>query len=95
MPAFFVGCFYSAFLLPSSGWEQRIWDSVVLLSLAAGISLTSGMIFRETTRDGIEPVTKTLPVKMFCWAVFLFGALFVASWYLETYCIFYKDVRRF
>lgn len=53
------------------------------------------MIFRETTRDGIEPVTKTLPVKMFCWAVFLFGALFVASWYLETYCIFYKDVRRF
>jgi hypothetical protein len=53
------------------------------------------MLFREQTRDGIEPVTRTLPVQIFCWAVCLMLVLFLASWYLETYCIFYKDVRRF
>ena len=87
--------FYTAFLVPASGLEQRIWDSVILLSLAAGICLASGMIFREETREGIEPVTSTLPVQIFCWAVCLMLVLFIASWYLETYCIFYKDVRRY
>jgi len=87
--------FYTAFLVPASGLEQRIWDSVILLSLAAGICLSSGMIFREETREGVEPVTRTLPVQIFCWAVCLMLVLFIASWYLETYCIFYKDVRRY
>jgi hypothetical protein len=53
------------------------------------------MLFREATRMGIEPVTRTLPVQMFCWAVGLIVVLFIASWYLETYCVFYKDVRRY
>lgn len=87
--------FYTAFLFPASGMEQRIWDSVVLLSLAAGICLASGMIFREPTRDGVEPVTRTLPVQVFCWTTGIMVALFIISWYLQTYCIFYKDVRRF
>lgn len=87
--------FYAAFLAPASGLEQRIWDSIVLLSLAAGICLTSGMIFREPTRDGIEPVTRTLPMQVFCWAASAMVVLFLAAWYMETHCIFYKDVRRF
>jgi hypothetical protein len=88
--------FYTAFLVPASELEQRIWDT------AAGISLASGLIFREEghpatgpTRAKRDPLTRTLPVQMFCWATGLIAALFVASWYLETYCIFYKDVRRF
>jgi cation transport ATPase len=87
--------FYTAFLLPASGLEQRIWDSTTLLSLAAGICLTSGMIFREPTRDGVEPILRTLPVQVFCWATAMVVALFAASWWLETYCVFYKDVRWF
>jgi len=87
--------FYAAFLTPAGEPEQRIWDTVVLLSLAAGICLTSGLIFRESTETGSGPLTATLPVQMFCWAVCLILVLFAASWYLETYCIFYKDVRRF
>ena len=87
--------FYTAFLIPASGLEQRIWDSLVLLSLAAGISLTSGMIFREPSQSGVGPILRTLPVQMFCWAVCLMLMLFVTSWYLETHCIFYRDVRRF
>lgn len=87
--------FYTAFLVPASGLEQRIWDCSVLLSLAAGVCLASGMIFREPMHDGIEPVFRTLPVVVFCWGTCLMAVLFLASWYLETYCIFYKDVRRF
>ena len=86
--------FYTAFLDPAVGLEQRMWDSFVLLSLAAGICLSGGMLFREPTRDGMEPLTRTLPVQVFCWAVAAMTVLFAASWYLETYCIFYKDVRR-
>jgi glucose uptake protein GlcU len=87
--------FYTAFLVPSNDLEKTIWDSVILLSLAAGICLTSGMIFRESTPNQVERVTRTLPVQMFCWAVGAMLLFFLASWYLETHCIFYKDVRRF
>jgi hypothetical protein len=82
--------FDTAFLVQASDLQQRVWDSTILLSLAAGICLTSGMIFREET----ETLTRTLPIQMFCWAVCLMMVLFVTSWYLETHCIFYKDVRR-
>ncbi len=86
--------FYTAFLVPSSDLEQRVWDSVVLLSLTAGICLTSGMLFREPSHGKEDPVMRTLPVQMFCWAVCLMLILFFVSWYLETHCIFYKDLRR-
>jgi hypothetical protein len=89
------GVFYTAFLVPAAGFEQRLLDSGVLLSLAAGICLASGMIFRDATPQGLEPVTRTLPVQIFCWATGGMAVLFLASWYLQTYCIFYKDVRRF
>jgi hypothetical protein len=86
--------FYTAFLAPASDLEQRVWDSLVLLSLAAGICLSSGMIFCEPAEDGAARLLRTLPVQVFCWAFGGMLLLFAASWYLETYCIFYKDVRR-
>jgi hypothetical protein len=52
------------------------------------------MIFREPARNGARLLLRTLPVQIFCWAVCLMLAFFAASWYLETHCIFYKDVRR-
>jgi len=85
--------FYTAFLAPASDLEQRALDAVVLLSLAAGICLSSGLIFRESTTEN-DPLARTLPVQMFCWAVCTMLVLFLASWYLETHCIFYRDVRR-
>ena len=86
--------FYHLFLVQASDPEQRVWDSLILLSLAAGICLTSGVICRESTETGDEPLARTLPVQMFFWAVCAMLLFFVASWYLETHCIFYKDVRR-
>ena len=86
--------FYSAFLVPATGLEQRSWDSIILLSLAAGICLSSGMLFREPVEGGMEPLLRTLPMQMFCWAVCLMIVLFVTSWYVETHYVLYKDVRR-
>lgn len=87
--------FNAVFLVPASDLEQRTWNTVVLLSLTAGICLASGMIFRESTESGTDPLLRTLPVQLFCWAVSLMLVLFLVSWYLETHCIFYRDVRRF
>jgi hypothetical protein len=87
--------FYTAFFVPASDLGPRVWDSLVLLSLSAGICLSGGMIFREPAQDGAGRLLRTLPVQVFCWALGLLLVLFAASWYLETYCIFYKDVRRF
>jgi hypothetical protein len=86
--------FNAAFLHPATGPDQEIWDVALLLSLSAGIAVSSGMIFRESTTDGIEPVTRTLPVRLFCWGVGAMVLLFLASWYLETHVIFYRDSRR-
>jgi len=87
--------FYTAFMVPAIDLEQETWDFLLLLSLAAGICLTSGLIFCESEQDGNTRLTATLPVQMFFWASCWMLVLFVASWYLETHCIFYKDVRRF
>jgi hypothetical protein len=90
------GVFHVAFLRPVDDLSQRIWDSLVLLALAAGISITSGLIFREApgkASDGGSRLTSTLPIKMFYWASLVMLILFIVSWYLETDCIFYRDVR--
>lgn len=39
--------FYAAFLRPDVVMEQRVWDSLELLSVSAAICLVSGLIFRE------------------------------------------------
>jgi hypothetical protein len=88
--------FNTAFLAPFSDIHQRIWDSLVLLPLAAGISLMSGLIFRDArqgTRPGGARLTTTLPVQMFCWASATMLVLFLISWYLESQCIFDPKVR--
>ena len=58
----------------------------------AGIAVVSGMIFRESEHDRIG-LGGTLPMQIFLWATGIMVVLFVVSWYLESYVIFYKDVR--
>ena len=41
------GVFYAAFLMPAASLEQRIWLSLELLSLSAGICVVTGLLFRE------------------------------------------------
>jgi hypothetical protein len=88
--------FQTAFLVPASDLHQTILDSLELLTLAAGISLASGLIFRESapasTADSKRIMT-TLPVQVFCWAATTMLLLFVCCWYLESHCIFYHDIH--
>ena len=87
--------FHTTFLTPADDLEQRIWHSVELLSMAAGICLASGFIFRASEPMGSASLASTLPIQLFCWAAGIIVVMFVASWYLETYVVFYRDVRRF
>jgi len=88
--------FSAAFLTPASDVRQRIWDALVMLALAAGISVIGGLFFRDETQEPhlrTMRLTATLPVQLFCWASAIMLVLFIVSWYLETYCVFYRDVR--
>jgi len=85
--------FHTAFLVPATTPQERIEAALRLLLLAGSICAGSGLLFQEHTRAGETPLMKTLPMQLFCWATALMVVMFGASWYLETYCIFYKDVR--
>jgi hypothetical protein len=88
--------FQTAFLVPASDMHQRIYDSLALLVVAGAISLISGLVFREAMKEARSVRTRlsgTLPVQVFCWASGMITLLFVVSWYLETYCVFYRDTR--
>jgi hypothetical protein len=87
--------FHAAFLSPATNVDQRLYDSLAMLALAAGISIVSGLIFREAQKPNAAStrLTATLPVQVFCWASAVMAVLFVVSWYLETYCVFYRDTR--
>lgn len=88
--------FHTAFLVQASSLDQRIRDSLELLALSGGIALASGLIFGESVQ---KPSTSnarlaaTLPMQLFWWASGVMFLLFVGSWYLETYCIFYRNVH--
>ena len=93
--------FHTAFLVPGSlellipgpALQDRILDSLLLLGLSAGICVVSGMIFKEAEPNPQPALSTTLPMKIFLWAAGTMMLLFVLSWYLETYCIFYRDTR--
>jgi hypothetical protein len=88
--------FNAAFLSLSIDMHQRICDSLSRLALAAAVCWISGLIFSDAYQDGapaVRRLTTTLPVRLFCWASVAMLVLFVVSWYLETHCIFYRDVR--
>ena len=87
--------FNAALLNPSPDMDQRIYDSIGRLALAAAISLISGLIFCAATHDadGSARLAATLPVQMFVWGAGAMVIFFVISWYLERHCIFYRDIR--
>ncbi|MGA6980228.1 MAG: hypothetical protein WCC95_00925 [Candidatus Sulfotelmatobacter sp.] len=88
--------FHAAFMAPSD-LQQKVYESILLLALSAIVSVISGLSFRaaepEPQAHQIRLIS-TLPLQLFCWATSIMLVLFLLSWYLETYCVFYKDVRR-
>ena len=88
--------FNAAFLSLSSDLHQRICEFLLRLALATVISVISGLIFRDAAPSRYAHTTKlsaTLPIKLFCWAAGIMLLAFVVSLYLETHCIFYRDIH--
>lgn len=82
--------FEAAFLVPD-GAGQTVWDTLTLLTLAGGMCVASGALFCEREGNGL---LRTLPMQIFIWSAGLMGVLWVMAWYLETHCVWYRDVRR-
>jgi disulfide bond formation protein DsbB len=86
--------FDAAFLSLSIDLHQKIYESLLRVALAALTSVISGLIFRDAApRPQRSALVTTLPMQIFCWAASIMLILFVVSWYLETHCIFYRDIR--
>jgi len=77
-----------AFFVPGSHWQDRLTLASLRLAVAACMSLFSGLLFswRSGTRRTLhQPLTSTLPVQLFFWAVAAIVILFIGSWYLASY----------
>ena len=79
---------HSAFFIPASGFEDRIFASFKTLAVAACACWASGWIFSRWARRmgmGNPRVATTFPMMMFWWTSAIVGLLFVVSWYFEVY----------
>lgn len=75
----------NAFFVPSLHWQDRLFLALAKLVLSAAICLLSGLVFRFPSRsnpDANQPLTATLPVRLFLYAAPALILLFLASWYL-------------
>jgi hypothetical protein len=77
----------SAFLVPGTRWEERLVGSLLWIALAGCICFGSGLLFRSAEPDEPASLTRTLPVRLFFWALLGMAVLFVVSWYLEEYYV--------
>jgi len=74
-----------AFFVPGSPWEERMLFACLHLALAAYVCFMSGFVFTLPLRgnpDRGQPLTATLPVRLFFWTSGCIAVLFFASWYL-------------
>jgi hypothetical protein len=75
----------SAFFVPGSQWEERLWIAAFKLLAAAAICFYSGMVFSwpsKTNPTAFQRLTSTMPVRLFFWALSCIVLLFALSWYL-------------
>ena len=76
---------FSAFFVPGSRWEERMWVAGFKLLAAAAICFYSGMVFSWPSKanpTAFQRLTATMPVRLFFWALAGIAVLFVLSWYL-------------
>jgi hypothetical protein len=90
-----LAVFHAAFLVPGSTIEDRIYDGLLLLLLAAAVSAIGGIVFRQQAYSSHPRplLAETLPMQLFCWAAAIMLALFLLSWYLEANFIQFRDYR--
>jgi hypothetical protein len=80
----------SAFFVPGSDWLERLNLSLLRIAIAACICFASGILFALPAAKSAKndmPITSTLPVQLFFWAMAGVVILFVVSSYLEVYYV--------
>jgi hypothetical protein len=73
----------SAFFVPATRWEDRLIGSVARVGFAGCVCLISGLLFHHS-QPGVSLV-RTLPVRLFLWAIAGFSLFFFLGWYLDVY----------
>jgi hypothetical protein len=88
----------TAFFGAETDFEQRIFDSLGMLLLAAGFALFGGMLFERRGEVGrgsgpVAAILRTFPVRIFYWTAGLIAVLFVLAWWVEANCVFSPEMR--
>jgi len=73
----------TAFFIPATRWEERLVASLARILLAGSVSVFSGVLFHFSQPN--VPLTKTLPVRVFLWAIAGFSLFFALGWYVDVY----------
>lgn len=73
----------TAFFIPATRWEDRFVASLARIIIAGCVSFISGVLFHFSQPQ--VPVSRTLPVRLFLWAISCFSLFFVLGWYLDAY----------
>jgi hypothetical protein len=84
----------SAFFVPGSRWDDRLFNSLIRIVLAACVCFASGLVFSQNpsqdhqqSPEASSDVLRTLPVRLFFWALAGMALLFALSWYLEEFYV--------
>jgi hypothetical protein len=73
----------SAFFVPATRWEDRLIASVARVGFAGCICVISGLLF-HLSQPGVS-LARTLPVRLFLWAIAGLSLFFFLGWYLDAY----------
>lgn len=89
---------HAAFFGAETDYRERVYDSLGMLLLAAGIALMAGLLFEKNVEDSrnsgpVAAIFQTFPMRIFCWTSGLLLALFVLARWIEANCIFSKEMR--
>lgn len=73
----------SAFFVPATRWEDRLITSLARVVFAGCICLISGLLF-HISQPRVS-LARTLPVRLFLWAIAGFSLFFALGWYVDAY----------
>jgi hypothetical protein len=75
----------TAFFIPATRWEDRLVASLARIAFAGCVCLISGLLFHLS--QPYVPLARTLPVRLFLWALSGFALFFAFGWYLDAYYV--------
>ena len=79
-----------AFFAPGTRWEERLGLALEQLVLSGCVCFVSGLVFTWPSAANPEAgrsLFRTLPVKMYLWALLGTALLFLLSWYLAVFYV--------